>query len=75
MIQRILRRHQNEFLSCQNRGNIQNQFTGYERDTETDLNFAQTRMYATRLERFTSVDPLTASATICNPQTLNRVTG
>lgn len=37
--------------------NIRQKFTGYERDTETDLDFAQARMSAKSLGRFTSVDP------------------
>ena len=36
---------------------IKQKFATYERDTETDLDFAQARMYANRLGRFTSVDP------------------
>ena len=52
--------------------NIRQQFTGYERDTESGLDYAQARYYNTKHGRFTSVDPLTASATIRNPQTFNR---
>jgi len=37
---------------------IRKKFTGYERDNETDLDFAQARMYASRLGRFTSTDPI-----------------
>ena len=51
---------------------IRKQFTGYERDTESGLDYAQARYYNSRHGRFTSVDPLTASATIRNPQTFNR---
>jgi RHS repeat-associated protein len=47
-------------------------FTGYERDDETGLDFAQARYYASVQGRFTSVDPLMASATVRNPQTWNR---
>ncbi|MFN0278432.1 MAG: hypothetical protein ACKVRN_07500 [Pyrinomonadaceae bacterium] len=36
---------------------IRKQFTGYERDRESELDFAQARMYANTLGRFTSVDP------------------
>jgi RHS repeat-associated protein len=36
---------------------VRQKFTGYERDTETDLDFAQARMYANKLGRFTTVDP------------------
>jgi RHS repeat-associated protein len=51
---------------------IRQQFTGYERDTESGLDYAQARYYNSRHGRFTSADPLTASATIRNPQTFNR---
>ena len=37
---------------------VRKQFTSYERDNETDLDFAQARMYMNKLGRFTSVDPL-----------------
>jgi len=51
---------------------VRQKFTGYERDIESDLDFAQARYYNSSHGRFTSVDPLTASATIRNPQTFNR---
>lgn len=47
-------------------------YTGYEKDTESGLEFAQARYYNATHGRFTSVDPLTASASIKNPQTFNR---
>jgi RHS repeat-associated protein len=47
-------------------------YTGYEKDDEFGLEFAQARYYNAIHGRFTSVDPLTASATIKNPQTFNR---
>ena len=47
-------------------------FTGYERDAETGLDYAQARYYASTQGRFTSIDPLAASARIRNPQTWNR---
>ncbi|HRH40127.1 MAG TPA: RHS repeat-associated core domain-containing protein [Pyrinomonadaceae bacterium] len=47
-------------------------YTGYERDVESNLDYAQARYYNSRNGRFTSVDPLTASATVRNPQTFNR---
>ena len=50
---------------------IRKQFTGYERDTETDLDFAQARMYANIIGRFTAVDPINEISPI-NPQTLNK---
>lgn len=52
--------------------NVRQDYTGYKKDLESGLEFAQARYYNTRHGRFTSVDPLTASATIRNPQTLNR---
>jgi RHS repeat-associated protein len=33
-------------------------FTSYERDTESELDFAQARMYASKLGRFNSTDPI-----------------
>lgn len=47
-------------------------FTTYERDAETDLDFAQARIYNNKLGRFTSADPLLASGKAPNPQTWNR---
>ena len=47
-------------------------YTGYEKDTESGLEFAQARYYNSTHGRFTSIDPLMASATIKNPQTFNR---
>lgn len=37
--------------------NVRQKFTGYERDTETGLDFAQARYYASTQGRFTGVDP------------------
>jgi len=51
---------------------IRKQFTSYERDDEVDLDFAQARYYYSKIGRFTSVDPLMASADTIDPQTLNR---
>ena len=53
-------------------GSTRKDYTGYEKDAETGLEYAQARYYNPTHGRFTSVDPLTASATIRNPQTLNR---
>jgi RHS repeat-associated protein len=36
---------------------VRQKFTGYERDTETGLDFAQARMFGSGLGRFTSPDP------------------
>jgi RHS repeat-associated protein len=51
---------------------VRKQFTGYERDIESDLDFAEARYYNKNHGRFTSVDPLMASASQDNPQTWNR---
>ncbi|HEX8737372.1 MAG TPA: RHS repeat-associated core domain-containing protein [Pyrinomonadaceae bacterium] len=52
--------------------NIKKKFTGYERDIETDLDFAQARMYANRLGRFTTVDPIALTKDrLYSPQTIN----
>ncbi|MGB7202045.1 MAG: RHS repeat-associated core domain-containing protein [Pyrinomonadaceae bacterium] len=51
---------------------IRQKFTGYQKDTETNLDFAEARMYENRFGRFTAVDPLTASGKSANPQTFNR---
>lgn len=51
---------------------VRKQYTGYERDEESQLEYAQARYYNASHGRFTSVDPLTASASIKNPQTFNR---
>lgn len=46
------------------------QFTGYERDEETELDFAQARMYAWRLGRFSRPDDIGGNR--FEPQSLNR---
>lgn len=51
---------------------IRQGYTGYEKDDESGLDFAQARYYNSKHGRFTSVDPLTASANTKDPQTLNR---
>lgn len=48
------------------------QFTSYERDDETGLDFAQERMYASKLGRFTTTDPTLLSVSADNPQSWNR---
>ncbi len=53
---------------------VRNKFTGYERDDESDQDFAEARYYNYKVGRFNSVDPLMASADINSPQTLNRYT-
>jgi RHS repeat-associated protein len=54
--------------------NVRQQFTGYERDDETALDYAQARYFSGTQGRFTSVDPLAASAVPDTPQTFNRYT-
>lgn len=51
---------------------LRKNYTGYEKDGESGLEFAQARYYNPKHGRFTSVDPLTASANVKNPQTFNR---
>ena len=51
---------------------IRQKFTGYLKDEETSLDFAEARMYANTLGRFTTVDPFLASGKSANPQTFNR---
>jgi RHS repeat-associated protein len=52
--------------------NIRQKFTGYQKDEETNLDFAEARMYENRHGRFTAVDPLLASGKSATPQTFNR---
>ncbi len=65
-----------EEIARQNYGadSIRQKFTSYERDNETDLDFAQARFHSFNLGRFTSPDPLMASARRIAPQTFNRYT-
>jgi RHS repeat-associated protein len=51
---------------------IRQDYTGYQKDDESGLEFAQARYYNTSHGRFTSIDPLTASANVKDPQTFNR---
>ena len=51
---------------------IRQKFTGYQRDDETGLDFAEARYYNNSHGRFTAVDPLLASGKSANPQTFNR---
>jgi RHS repeat-associated protein len=52
--------------------NVRQKFTGYQRDEETSLDFAEARYYYNNHARFTAVDPLLASGKSANPQTFNR---
>ncbi len=51
---------------------VRQKFTGYQKDEESGLDFAEARMYNNRHGRFTAVDPLLASGNSANPQTFNR---
>ena len=51
---------------------VRQKFTGYERDEETGLDFAEARYYYNNHGRFTAVDPLLASGKSADPQTFNR---
>ena len=51
---------------------VRQKFTGYQKDDETGLDFAEARMYENRHGRFTAVDPLLASGKSSDPQTFNR---
>ena len=51
---------------------VRKKFTGYEKDTETDLDFAQARYYSKSLGRFNSTDPLFYTASRpADPQQFN----
>ena len=49
-----------------------NQYTGKERDAETGLDYFGARYYGGVIGRFTTVNPLMASAKASNPQSWNR---
>jgi RHS repeat-associated protein len=51
---------------------VRKRFTGYQKDQETGLDFAEARYYNSSHGRFTAVDPLLASGKSDNPQTFNR---
>jgi RHS repeat-associated protein len=51
---------------------LRQKFTGYERDEETGLDFAQARYFNSGLGRFMSIDPLGKSEKLEDPQTWNR---
>lgn len=55
-----------------NQDDVRQKFTGYQKDSETSLDFAEARMYENRYGRFTAVDPLLASGKSSNPQSFNR---
>jgi RHS repeat-associated protein len=47
-------------------------FTGYEKDLESDLEFAQNRYYSNKTGRFTTPDPMMASGNVQDAQSWNR---
>ncbi|GIU81254.1 MAG: hypothetical protein KatS3mg006_0318 [Pyrinomonadaceae bacterium] len=51
---------------------VRQKFTGYERDSESGLDFAQARYFHFGFGRFFSPDPILSSASIVNPQSWNR---
>jgi RHS repeat-associated protein len=51
---------------------VRQRFTGYQKDDETGLDFAEARYYNDAHGRFTAVDPLLASGQSSDPQTFNR---
>ncbi|HEV7646130.1 MAG TPA: RHS repeat-associated core domain-containing protein [Pyrinomonadaceae bacterium] len=58
--------------SAAGQDNLRKRFTGYEKDAETGLDFAEARYYNNQHGRFTATDPLLASGKSGNPQTFNR---
>lgn len=54
--------------------NVRQKFTGKERDQETGLDYFIARYYSSTQGRFTSVDPMMASAYPGNPQSWSRYT-
>jgi RHS repeat-associated protein len=54
--------------------NLRQKFTTYERDSETQLDYAQARYFAGTQGRFISPDPLLASGRASLPQSWNRYT-
>jgi RHS repeat-associated protein len=51
---------------------VRQKFTGYERDEETGLDFAQARYHSKAQGRFTSPDPFLLSADVGEPQSWDR---
>ncbi len=50
---------------------VKQKFTSYERDSESELDFAQARYYSSKLGRFYSVDPENYGASEDDPQSWN----
>jgi len=53
---------------------VKQQFTGHERDDETELDYMKARNYQPCLARFLSVDPGAKGTRLTNPQSLNAYT-
>jgi RHS repeat-associated protein len=51
---------------------VRQKYTGKQRDDETGLDFSEARYFSSTQGRFTSVDPLMASASVYEPQSWNR---
>ncbi|HBB88169.1 MAG TPA: hypothetical protein DC047_11180 [Blastocatellia bacterium] len=51
---------------------VRQKFTQYERDAETELDYAHARYYGSTQGRFTGPDPYNGSVNIQDPQSLNR---
>jgi RHS repeat-associated protein len=65
---------QQAYPAADEQQSVRQKFTGYERDIETNLDYAQARYYTSAQGRFTSIDPLLASGRAVNPKTWNRYT-
>ena len=63
-----------DYVSLNDLKHLKQKFTGYERDMETGLDYAQARYFSSTQGRFTSPDPLLASGRAVRPQTWNRYT-
>jgi RHS repeat-associated protein len=50
---------------------VRKQFTGYEKDIESSLHFAESRMYSSTHGRFTSPDDFLNDSDVLNPQSWN----
>ncbi len=72
MVKRSLHLNGQNGLSYTSAEQPRKDFTGYEKDSESGLEFANARYLNSTHGRFTSVDPLMASANPTDPQTFNR---
>jgi RHS repeat-associated protein len=55
-----------------NSDSVKQKYTGYEKDKESGLDYAQARYYNNLQGRFTGVDPSRKSMQLTKPQTMNR---